>query len=100
MEANEREMFCEVLYSAQEIVFTYHERKYCVQGYTENGKAHMYLAQWEPECGKPIVWECTADLMDQCGEKFIAAPILRARPFGRLNLKLRGLMIRYCPSPF
>ena len=52
----ERRNFCDVLFSAQEIIFTFHNFKYCVQGYHQNGKAHMYLSQWEPESPEPSVW--------------------------------------------
>ena len=81
MTAAERRNFCDVLYSVQEIIFTYHGRKYCVQGYHENNKAHMYLAQWEPECDNPIIWETTDDLMRKCGEQFQEAQLFDGKTF-------------------
>ncbi len=84
----ERRNFCDVLFSAQEIIFTFHNFKYCVQGYHQNGKAHMYLSQWEPESPEPSVWECTADLMRHCGEQFLEAPIFNGKTFWEVESEI------------
>lgn len=72
--------FIEKATYGDEIIFTYKEKKYFIQGYKENGKCTLYLSQWEP----PIDWYIWTG---EGGDKqypvieFLTAPIWSGKSF-------------------
>lgn len=47
--------FIEKLTYGDEIIFTYHGKKYFIQGFETDGKLTLYLDFWEPP-GEDYVW--------------------------------------------
>ena len=69
--------FIDQLYYGQEIVFSYNERKYFIQGWWDdkNNESIMVLDDVTEEHEGDYIWEYHAPKMSECAEAFLAAPI-------------------------
>ncbi len=77
--------FVDHIQYGDELVFIYHNIKYFLQGWTENGISVMVLDIWE---GKPIegyVWETSAKKMSICAERFLSARIFEGKSFWEIE---------------
>lgn len=72
--------FIEKLTYGDEIIFTYHGKKYFIQGFETDGKLTLYLDLWEPP-GEDYVWVGVGTDKNYPVEEFLSAPIWDGRTF-------------------
>lgn len=66
--------FLDSLYIGQELLFSYKEVKYFIQGWTkDNGEKHLEC--WEYETQSPFLWEADGPSMSALANSFLDAPL-------------------------
>ena len=73
--------FIDQLYYGQELVFTYEDRKYFIQGWWANNVATMVLDDVTVLGNNKYLWEYQAETMRECAEAFLNAEIWGGKDF-------------------
>lgn len=75
--------FIDQLYYGQELVFSYNNKKYFIQGWWSDDKteATMVLTDESAEEFSGYLWEFHDTKMSVCAEAFLAAPIWDTKDF-------------------
>jgi hypothetical protein len=75
--------FINMLYYGEEIVFTYKNRKYFIQGWynKKEEKATMVLDDVTELTEHDYIWKYSANTMRECADVFLASPLWDGKDF-------------------
>jgi hypothetical protein len=71
--------FIETIYSGQDIIYRFHGKKYCFQGYNKDDGFFMEIYHCEPPYED--TWSHFGSDSGQCGDAFQEAPIFDGKTF-------------------
>lgn len=72
--------FIDGLYYGQEMLFVFKGQRFFVQGWVKDGRAEMNV-QLPDSQDAPYVWQCDAEKMSECAERFLDAALWDGRRF-------------------
>ncbi len=72
--------FVDKLWGGEEVIYTYHGKKYFSQGYTlENGDYHFELQMWEPTT--KLLWKINGYTKQESLNAFLKEPFFDGKTF-------------------
>ena len=77
--------FIDQLYLGSELVFIYNDKKYFIQGWTEDNKAKMVLDAVSYEKFDKYIWQHQAKTIKECADAFLSAPIWQNKNFTEIQ---------------
>lgn len=76
--------FTDKLWSGEELIFVYNEKKYFAQGITdENGEYSFGIQMWEPE--EKMLWEISGNNSQRNYEEFMKQPVFDGKTFWEIE---------------
>ncbi len=71
--------FLDYVYSMQEAIHIYNQKKYCIQGWNKDGMVYLDLQEWEPT--SKTIWQYKASNILECRNEYLKTPLYDGKTF-------------------